>query len=334
MKTPTDPCWVVDVTIAGRVALHPGEALSRDDFLLLVWELLDGTGLCGVHEGSLDADEAFAAGITSSACVLDAAAGDPDRDWVAARDTITAAFWFGDESGARAAAALLAPLDGCDVGAIRCEQTHDWEAEFRASHGPIDVPGFGRILPPWEAAAHASSADAQTTLVIDPGTGFGTGLHPTTQLCLAALAGGTPRDRSAWGSVLDFGAGSGILGIAAALRGARGVEAVESDSRVHEAIGHNAALNAVAGRVRVSATLAELSANPLHDLILANIVAPVLGAHADELCRRLAPGGRIVLCGLLSADVPDIAAVYRRLLATEPIATELEGWHCLEFRTG
>ena len=105
MKTPTDPCWVVDVTIAGRVALHPGEALSRDDFLLLVWDVLDGTGLCGVHEGSLDADEAFAAGITSSACVLDAAAGDPDRDWVAARDTITAAFWFADESGARAAAA-------------------------------------------------------------------------------------------------------------------------------------------------------------------------------------------------------------------------------------
>jgi ribosomal protein L11 methyltransferase len=150
----------------------------------------------------------------------------------------------------------------------------------------------------------------------------------------AALAGGAKGDQSAWGSVLDFGAGSGILGIAAALRGARGVEAVESDSRVHEAIGHNAALNAVADRVRVSATLDELPANPPHDLILANIVAPVLRAHADELCRRLAPGGRIVLCGLLSADVPDIDAHYRRLLATEPIATELDGWHCLEFRAG
>ncbi len=334
MNTPTDPCWVVDVTIADRVALDPGEPLSRDDFLILVWELLDGTGLCGVHEGSLDVDEAFAAGITASPMVLDAAAGDPGRDWVAAADTTTAAFWFGDEAGARAAAALLAPLDGCDVGAIRREETHDWEAEFRASHGPIDVPGFGRIIPPWDAGPLASFSIGAATLVIDPGTGFGTGLHPTTRLCLAALAGGAPRDPNERGSVLDFGAGSGILGIAAALQGARAVEAVESDTRVHEAIRHNAALNAVGDRVRVSAGLDKLPPAPLHDLILANIVAPVLRAHADELCRRIAPGGTIVLCGLLSTDVSEIDSLYRRHLATEPIMTELDGWHCLQFRAG
>ena len=331
MKTPTDPCWVVDVTIAGRVTLHPGEPLSRDEFFLLVWELLDGTGLCGVHEGSLDADEAFAAGITTSAMVLDAAAGDPDRDWVAARDTTAAAFWFADESGARAAAALLGHLDGCIVGGVRREEPHDWEAEFHAVHGAIDVPGFGRIVPPWEAGPRASSTNATTTLVINPGTGFGTGLHPTTQLCLAALAGGAPGVPTAWGSVLDFGAGSGILGIATALQGAPAVDAVESDVRVHEAIRHNATLNAVADRVRVSATLAELPTEPPHDLILANIVAPVLRAHVDELCRRLAPRGRIVLCGLLAADVPEITALYRRHLPAEPIMTALDGWHCLVF---
>jgi ribosomal protein L11 methyltransferase len=333
MKTPTDPCWVVDVTIAGEVAVVPAERLSRDDFLLLVWELLDGTGLCGVHEGSLDVDEAFAAGLTTSAMVLDAAEGDPDRDWVAASDTITAALWFGDEAGARAAAAILAPLDGCQVGAIRREETHDWEAEFRAGHGPIDIPGFGRIVPPWEAETHAPSTIGRTTLVIDPGTGFGTGLHPTTRLCLAALAGGAPSDPGAQGSALDFGAGSGILGIAAALQGSR-VEAVESDTRVHDAIRHNAALNAVADRIRVSATLDGVPRAPRHDLILANIVAPVLRAHADELCSRLAPGGRLVLSGLLSADAPEIAALYRRHLAAEPIMTELDGWHALEFRIG
>jgi ribosomal protein L11 methyltransferase len=334
MKTPTDPCWVVDVTIAGEVALLPGEGLSRDDFLLLVWELLDGTGLCGVHEGSLDVEEAFAAGLTTSAMVLDAAAGDPDRDWVAARDTITAAFWFGDEAGARAAATILAPLDGCQVGAIRREETHDWEAEFRASHGPIDVPGFGRIVPPWETKPHDPASHGRATLVIDPGTGFGTGLHPTTRLCLAALARGTPGDPGAQGSVLDFGAGSGILGIAAALQGARAVEAVESDTRVHDAIRHNAALNAVADRIRVSATLDHVPVAPLLNLIVANIVAPVLRAHADELCRRMAPGGRIVLSGLLSADVPEVATLYRRHFSTEPFTTELDGWHALEFRAG
>ena len=329
MNTPPDPCWVVDVTIAARVAIEPGEAIPRDEFLAQVWELLDDTGLCGVHEGSLDVDEAFAAGLTESALVLDAAAGDPDRDWVAARDTLSAAFWFGDEAGARAAARRLGTIDGCGIGGIHREEIHDWEAEFRADNGPIDVPGFGRIVPPWEAEPRASAA-----LVIDPGSGFGTGLHPTTRLCLAALVASAPGDRSGWETVLDFGAGSGILGIAAALHGARSVEAVESDTRVHGAIRHNAALNAVADRVRVSTTLDEVPAERSHDLILANIVAPVLRAHVDDLCRRIAPGGTIVLCGLLSTDVAEVAALYGKHFPTDPIPTELNGWHALRFQAG
>ena len=326
MPTPPDPCWIVAVTIARRVAIDPAEPLSRDDFLPLLWELLDGTGLAGIHEGSLDAVEAFAAGITTSDMVLDAAAGDPDRDWVAACDTITAELWFADEPGARAAAAILAGLTGCDVVGVRHEEPHDWEAESRAGHGPIDIPGFGTILPPWETLGERLP-DAGTTLIIDPGSGFGTGLHPTTKLCLAALGTG----RSPPQRVLDFGAGSGILAIAAALRGALVVDAVEIDPLVHAAIGHNAALNGVADRVRVSATLDELPADSPHDLILANIVAPVLRAHVDALCRRLTPGGRIVLCGLLDADVPEITALYSRQFSAEPIMTGLDGWHCLVF---
>lgn len=334
MKTRDDACWVVDVTIADRVSIEPGETTLRDEFFLLAWELLDGTGLCGVHEGSLDADEAFAAGLTTTAMILDAAAGDPERDWVAACDTTTAAFWFADEGGARAAAARLGAIDGCLVRGVHREEAHDWEAEFRASHGPIEVPGFGTIVPPWDAGPRASTASVATTLIIDPGSGFGTGLHATTKLCLAALARESARDGSGWGSVLDFGAGSGILGIAAALRGARAVEAVESDRRVHEAIRHNAALNAVADRVRVSAGLAELPAEPRHELILANIVAPVLGPHAGALCRSLAPGGSIVLGGLLAADLSEIIPLYRRHLPSDPITAELDGWHCLLFRAG
>ena len=322
MSTPSDPCWIVAVTIADRLALGGTEPMLRDDFLPLLWELLDGTGLAGIHEGSLDVSEAFASGITPGALIVDTAAADPSRDWVSARATITAELWFHGEPGARTAAGILTGITGCAVLGVRHEPPHDWEAESRAAHGPIDIPGFGTIVPPWHPAPRVG-----TTLVIDPGSGFGTGLHPTTQLCLAALAaGGSPPRR-----ILDFGAGSGILGIAAALRGARTVDSIEVDPLVHAAIRHNATLNGVAERVAVAPDLPPADPGSRYDLVFANIVAPVLLDHVAALTGLLAPGGRLVLSGLRAADLPGVVTSYRRLLRAEPITTELDGWHCLVF---
>jgi len=326
MPTPSDPCWIVAVTIAARVTMDGSGPVPRDEFLPLLWELLDGTELAGIHEGSLDATEAFASGITPSALVVDTAAADPARDWVAARDTITAELWFPDERGAREATAILAGFTGCAVLGVRHEEPHDWEAESRAAHGPIVVPGFGTIVPPWQPTPRSPPPDG-TILVIDPGMGFGTGLHPTTRLCLAALGAGRSPPRR----VLDFGAGSGILGIAAALRGAPAVDAVEIDPLVHAAIAHNAALNGVAERVVIACGLPPADAGARYDLVLANIVAPVLLDHAAALADRLAPGGRLVLSGLLTADLPGVVTAYSRHVPAAPITTALDGWHCLVF---
>jgi len=328
MKPPSEPCWVVEVTVARMVALDPGEPLEREHFLALIWELLDGTGLCGLHEGTLDAADAFAEGISGGEMVVDAAAGDPARDWVAAREFTTVEAWFAAEDGARSAAATLATIAGCVVLGMRCEAPRDWEAEFRAGHQAIDVPGFGTILPPWSDAPPTAGS-----LVIDPGTGFGTGLHPTTRLCLAAIAAicpsaGPPPRR------VDFGAGSGILGIAAAVRGASVVDAVEIDDSVHAAILHNADLNRVRSRLRVVAVLDAPGPHERYDLAVANIVAPVLMAHAEFLSACLRPGGVLVLSGLLAGDVDDVAARYRQLLGVPPASTEADGWHCLRFDVG
>ncbi len=340
MKTPVAPCWVVDVAVASEVTIPPGEPLPRSDFFEALWEMLDDTGLCGVHEGTLDTLEAFAEGITDNPMVIDAAAGDPNRDWVAARDVTAAALWFSDESGARIAAARLGAMPGCTVRGIRREAQRDWEAEFRAGQKAIDVAGFGTIQPPWEittpspGAPGDSPAGKTSTLVIEPGIGFGTGVHATTRLCLAALAVACPLGGEPIRHVLDFGAGSGILGIAAAVRGALAVDAVEIDSRVHDAIRHNARLNSVADRLRLAVTLDALGPPVSSDLVLANIVAPVLLAHAEALTGRVRRGGTLVLSGLLAADIAEVVDRYGSLLGVAPLVTAIDDWHCLRFSSG
>lgn len=334
MTTPQETCFVVDFTIANRVISADGDPLPREDFLAMIWDVLEGTGLLGIHEGTIDAADAFEAGITPSVMVIDAAAGASDRDWVAACDTTTAALWFGDRLGARAAASLLAAFEGCTVIGVRREETHDWEAISRAAHGPIDIPGFGTIVPPWATRPAAVSPPPGTTLVIDPGSGFGTGLHATTKLCLAALAENLPVPSGRAPRVLDFGAGSGILAIAAAVRASAIVDAVEVDARVHAAIHANATLNQVAERVAVATTLAEPATSGPYDIILANIVAPVLLAHAASLCSRLGSAGTLILSGLLAEDMTAVAENYRQRLGREPHVTTLDGWQCLRFTRG
>lgn len=212
-----------------------------------------------------------------------------------------------DEAAARGLADSLLVIDSAAAPAHR-----DW------------VAGLGVVRPAWDEG-HAGATAAGTTIFIEPGAGFGTGLHETTQLCLAALHGW----RSRLERVLDFGSGSGILGIAAAVGGARHVDAVEVDTLVHEAIRANALRNGVADRVCVGATL---PAEPgPYDLVLANIVAPVLLEHADRLCGRLTSAGGCVLSGLRAEDVEAVANRYAALLGCRPLVTDRGEWRCLTF---
>jgi ribosomal protein L11 methyltransferase len=126
---------------------------------------------------------------------------------------------------------------------------------------------------------------------------FGTGLHPTTRLCLAALEHVADRGLVTGARMLDVGCGSGILAIAAARLGAASVLGVDTDPIAVEATTANAARNRLARRI--AARQGSLpTGEPPFDVVLANLIAGVLVALADELASELRPGGTLVASGI------------------------------------
>jgi ribosomal protein L11 methyltransferase len=144
-------------------------------------------------------------------------------------------------------------------------------------------------------------------LIVDPGQAFGTGTHESTRLCLDALAAlCTPAPPA---SVLDVGTGSGILAVAAALRGARRVFGIDVDPEALRCARRHAALN----RVALGFVLADgaRAVRPgAFDLVLANISAALLHEARQELVAARAPGGTLVLSGFLTEDADRLADAY------------------------
>jgi ribosomal protein L11 methyltransferase len=177
----------------------------------------------------------------------------------------------------------------------------DWVARFREGFRAFDAGRF-RIAPTWEAPAPGADV-----LLVDPGRAFGTGTHETTRLCLAALedlAGRRPI-----GCTLDLGAGTGLLAIAAARLGAGPVVASDLDPEATSASLTHARLNAA--RLAVVRADGGAAFRPsTFDLVLANLMAPLLIERAAEIQALLAPGASLVLSGLLLGDVADVSAAY------------------------
>ncbi len=175
----------------------------------------------------------------------------------------------------------------------------DWTAGFKET---IPVIHIGRrivIRPSWREYL---PQEGEIVIELDPGIAFGTGLHPTTQLCLEAVEDLVrPGQR-----VLDMGTGTGILAIAAARLGAAEIVAVDNDPNAMVATRHNARNNQVDDRVRpVHGSLAETSGS--YDLVLANILAPVLlSMIADGLTSRVKRTGALVLSGILEEQAQSV----------------------------
>ncbi|MDI3339514.1 MAG: 50S ribosomal protein L11 methyltransferase [Sphaerobacter sp.] len=145
-------------------------------------------------------------------------------------------------------------------------------------------------------------------ITLDPGMAFGTGLHPTTDFCLRWLeelpvAGKT---------VLDAGAGSGILSIGAIARGAAHVDAVEIDPVAVKALRHNLALNEVTGQVRVieGDVATVIPPTPTYDLVLANIISRILIGAAPALAGAARPGAPLVLSGVITEREDEVLAAF------------------------
>lgn len=146
------------------------------------------------------------------------------------------------------------------------------------------------------------------TVILDPGLAFGTGTHPSTALCLEWLASHSP---SGW-RVLDYGCGSGLLAVAALKLGAATALAVDIDPQAIQATEDNARINRVDTRLATlpAHTPFRADAQPLFDLVLANILAGPLVQLAPLLAASLNTGGWIVLAGLLERQAEEVRSAY------------------------
>jgi ribosomal protein L11 methyltransferase len=210
-----------------------------------------------------------------------------------------------DRVGARADAvrARIAALrrEDIDVGDgvvnLRPVAEQVWERAWRDSFRPIRV-GRIAVVPSWLRPPD----DAEVVLVIDPGMAFGTGLHATTRGCLAALdswiRGGEV--------VIDVGAGSGVLAIAAVRLGAARAVAIDCDQTAAAVAAQNAARNGVADRVGVIVADLVDAVTERGDVVVANIHAQAIVRLANALPTRLAPGGCFIGSGIVSAHYPSV----------------------------
>lgn len=234
----------------------------------------------------------------------------------------------------QAALAPLAEPFALPLPPISWEQQddEDWSLSWKRHWRPDPVGERLLILPSWLEVP----ADCAQRLVIrmDPGSAFGTGSHPTTRLCLQALEGMAP-DLGGL-RVADLGCGSGILSLAALRLGATSVAAVDTDSLAVRATAGNAQACGLEQRLQVRQgsveTLVELLESRPADLLLCNILAPVIEALCPAFEAVLAPTGLGLLSGLLVSQEPRL----RRALAAQgwraALAARQSDWGLLTIR--
>jgi ribosomal protein L11 methyltransferase len=307
------------LTIARQVRVQGfEEALCREDFSNWIWEQFLSAGLLGVHEGTLLSEEASQQGLETESWTLDAGEAPRERDWVGEQEEIESELFFGTREEALAASACLRERSDVVVGEVEEQQAEDWDARWKASflgaENGFPVPPFWRILPPWpsDKNAVAKSFPGEITLKINPGAGFGTGTHETTQLCMGMIGEISQTRKLTGRPVLDFGSGSGILSIAAALLGGR-VDGVEIDPLAIDNAVENAALNGVSSQIHFSKTWGTRVVS--YGLVIANILRPVLIEFSADLVARLAPGASLVLSGLIEKDVAEVEKCFSALIA-------------------
>ena len=209
---------------------------------------------------------------------------------------------------------------------IRVVHEADWAEAWKA-HFPVMRIGRRLVIRPTWLAHEPAPGDV--VLDLDPGMAFGTGLHPTTRLCLAALEEVAERGRLDAARVLDVGCGSGILAIAAARLGAASVLGVDTDPIAIEATIANAARNGLTDRI-VARAGSLPSGEEAHDVVLANLIASVLIALAEPLHGELRPGGVLLASGIF---VDREAEVRSAFAAVDLVVTDrsAEGdWIALE----
>ena len=226
---------------------------------------------------------------------------------------------FSDAAQATAAAALLMAqgwAEGIQLHAIQTVPEQDWVRLTQSQFAPVPVTHDFWIVPSW----HEPPAQARRVIRLDPGLAFGTGTHPSTRMCLRWTALQAPAKAARWARVLDYGCGSGILAIGAALHGATNIDAVDIDPAAVESTTANARHNGV----QIRAGLPN-AARGGYALVFANILATPLKLLAPLLCSHVAPAGDLVLAGILERQADELQAAYAGWLTLQVSDSE-DGW--------
>lgn len=203
-------------------------------------------------------------------------------------------------------------------------EEQDWVRLTQSQFAPIHIGKNIWVVPSWHDAPDSNGL----ILELDPGLAFGTGSHPTTRLCMEWLEAHAPQNLS----VLDYGCGSGILAMVASKLGAAKVIGVDIDPQAIESANYNAERN----QCQIEYALPEAfgAAHPTpekFDVVVANILSSPLKLMAPMLAGRVAPGGALILSGVLARQAEEVAAAYAPFIQLS-VWAENEGWVALSGR--
>ncbi len=204
----------------------------------------------------------------------------------------------------------------CSLLELREVPEQDWVRLTQSQFTPVDITPEFWIVPTW----HEPPTQARVIIRLDPGLAFGTGTHPTTRMCLRWIANHGTGSAHALGRVLDYGCGSGILAIGAAKFGALDIDAVDID----EAAVDSTVLNAQANEVLLKAGLPD-AVSGSYQTVLANILATPLKVLAPLLWSRVAPGGALVLAGILERQAEELKQAYAPYCQLK-VSDQEDGW--------
>lgn len=221
-----------------------------------------------------------------------------------------------------AAASAAIGIDAPTIEACVAVEDTDWVRATQLQFPPTRISERLWIVPSW----HAPPDPTAIAVRLDPGVAFGTGTHPTTRLCLRWL----DANLKTGATVLDYGCGSGILAIAAGKLGAGAITGTDIDAQALQAARANSDANAV----DADYTEPDLLRAGTWDVVLANILSNPLKLLAPALLARVAPGGALVLSGVLERQADEVIAAYRSADPGVPLSVwdADEGWVCLAGR--
>ncbi|MFI8620320.1 MAG: 50S ribosomal protein L11 methyltransferase [Marinomonas sp.] len=199
---------------------------------------------------------------------------------------------------------------------IEIVEDKDWEREWMDSYHPIKFGERLWVCPSWREVPDENAI----TLMLDPGLAFGTGTHPTTALCLQWLDSIDCENKT----IIDYGCGSGILGIAGLLLGANNMVGIDIDPQAVQATQANAERNQI-DPARIEVKLPPYESDLQADIVVANILAGPLAQLATTITALVKPNGKLALSGILANQAQEVIEAYQEWFTIESM-TEKEEW--------